>query len=147
MKKERMLELKEEYPEILAELGGDSMKTCMSFGHGGLAIGPGWDDILVILMNMIQGHIKSQNRAFDNGYPHAPAERVKPVVFKQVKEKFGTLTIYAQGGNDVTHAYISFASIMSGSICETCGEKGKMRTDGWIVCKCDHCFENKITAE
>ena len=51
--------------------------------------------------------------------------------FTQIKEKFGTLRMYYDGGDAVTRAVTTFAEIMSSRTCEVCGNKGETITTGW----------------
>lgn len=63
----------------------------------------------------------------------------------QVKEKFGGLRFYINGGSDVIFYRISKAEIDSYEICEDCGEKGEMRKDlGWYLTLCDKHHQEKL---
>ena len=53
-----------------------------------------------------------------------------PVVITQVKEKFGELRIYYNGGDSRTDAYATFASLVSQRMCEDCGSPAKTRDQG-----------------
>ena len=57
--------------------------------------------------------------------------------YSQIKEKFGTLRFYTSGGDRLIDGMIWFAESMSGRICETCGNSGKLRNSGWLVTLCD----------
>jgi hypothetical protein len=59
------------------------------------------------------------------------------VVASQVKEKFGTLRFYYNGGDDVVSGIERMAESMSAVMCETCGAPGKTRSGGWIQTLCD----------
>jgi hypothetical protein len=59
------------------------------------------------------------------------------VVAVQIKEKFGSLRFYYDGGNQFCRGVISLAEEMSACICEVCGDFGKMRKGGWIRTLCD----------
>ena len=59
------------------------------------------------------------------------------VVVIQVKEKFGTLRFYYDGGDDHIHGLVRMAEAMSSVTCETCGVPGKQRSGGWIRTLCD----------
>mgnify|MGYP003349248341 CR=1 FL=1 len=45
----------------------------------------------------------------------------------QIKEKFGTLRFYCHDVDQETYNMINFAGMMSGKICETCGNRGQLR--------------------
>lgn len=55
----------------------------------------------------------------------------------QVKEKFGGLRFYVDGGDDYTRGLIAMAEDMSFRICEVCGKPGQLRQGGWILTLCD----------
>jgi hypothetical protein len=60
----------------------------------------------------------------------------------QVKEKFGGLRFYINSGSDEIFNRIISAENKSYEICETCGEKGDMRTDiGWYRTLCNKHYE------
>ena len=60
----------------------------------------------------------------------------------QVKEKFGGLRFYINAGSDEIFKRITLAENQSYEICETCGEKGDMRTDiGWYRTLCNKHYE------
>jgi hypothetical protein len=62
----------------------------------------------------------------------------------QVKEKFGGLRFYINSGSNEIFARITLAENKSHEICETCGEKGEMRTDlGWYRTLCNKHYEER----
>ena len=70
-------------------------------------------------------------------------ESIPPVNVTQIKEKFGGLCFYYNGGDDVIHGMVWLAESMSYKICETCGTTENVhQTKGWIYTICDKC-ENK----
>lgn len=135
MKKEQMLELKEKFPLILRDLGGDPSKTCMSWTHGGIAIGNGWSHIIVALMEMIQDYIDETNAKIEVAIPQ--------FVLIQVKEKFGILRIYSKGGDGTTSAYVEMAEVLSRHTCEMCGKPGEIRSGAWTKVLCEECIDVK----
>ncbi|MEA1979475.1 MAG: hypothetical protein U9N54_00675 [candidate division Zixibacteria bacterium] len=142
----RDLELQQEFPKILKDLGGDPSKTCMSSAHGGIAIGDGWIPLIKQLMHFCQFHHDK------NGYPQLVAD--------QIKEKFGTLRFYYhfEDCNSDTKEYgirfnriedtlegaIHFAESLSSTICESCGKPGTLRGQGWRYTSCDECEKLKM---
>jgi hypothetical protein len=64
-------------------------------------------------------------------------------VVHQIKEKFGTLRFYEEGGDAVTGAYVNLAEQMSSRICEVCGNRGRLRGGGWIRALCDAHADNR----
>ena len=60
--------------------------------------------------------------------------------FEEVKEKFGELRIYSDGGNEETDRIIDEWSFLSGYICENCGNPVVRVTTGWISPVCFDCW-------
>jgi hypothetical protein len=56
--------------------------------------------------------------------------------FSQIKEKYGTLSIYWTNATDEMYAITNEAEIKSETTCETCGKQGKLRGRGWIYSSC-----------
>ena len=56
----------------------------------------------------------------------------------QVKEKFGGLRFYINSGTSDIHRRILQAETDSYTICEKCGEPGKIRNNGWYLTLCDN---------
>ena len=55
----------------------------------------------------------------------------------QVKEKFGGLRFYMDGGTPEMRNYVHFAETMSMNTCECCGASGEPRNDGWVKTLCE----------
>ena len=62
---------------------------------------------------------------------------VPQVTIAQIKEKFGTLRFYYDGGDDYISGMVTLAESMSGLTCEECGSIGERRSGGWIRTLCD----------
>jgi hypothetical protein len=135
-----------------------------------MSIGDGWFDIIDVLCANIQGHIDNVARQrrwaiewndqvndpnddwSDKGYikreERKVPELVEQVVATQIKEKFGTLRFYYQGGDNYIRGLESMADSMSARICEDCGKPGKKTTGGWIRTLCEeHTHEKEIQDE
>ena len=96
--------------------------------YGGFAVGKGWYPIIERLSSSIQQHIEFVNKK----------EEVCPqVVVMQVKEKFGGLRFYYEGGDEYIHGLVSMAESWADIACETCGGIGKRRGGGWVRTLCD----------
>ena len=96
--------------------------------YGGFAVGKGWYPILEALCLNIQQHIEFANRT----------EQVcEQVVVEQIKEKFGGLRFYYQGGNEQIHGMVRMAEAWAGTACEECGGIGTRRSGGWVRTLCD----------
>jgi outer membrane protein assembly factor BamA len=55
----------------------------------------------------------------------------------QVKEKYGTLRFYYDGGDEKIDGMVRMAEAMSAVTCEVCGNAGKFRGRGWYYTSCD----------
>jgi len=72
------------------------------------------------------------------GVPHMP-----PINITQIKEKFGGLCFYFNGGDDQIWGMVSLAESMSYRTCESCGTTEDVgQTQGWIYTCCRTCYEN-----
>ena len=66
----------------------------------------------------------------------------------QIKEKYGGLRFYIGYGSDAIFAAIDKAEAKSYTICEACGQSGKLRRGGWMRTLCDdHALEAGYTDE
>lgn len=115
----------ERYPKIFADRHKPMTETAMCWGF---ECGDGWYNIVNQLCSQIQHYIDWKNKK---------EEVVSQVVASQVKEKFGTLRFYYNGGDDYIRGLTSMAEAMSGVTCETCGKPGKFRGKGWYYTACD----------
>lgn len=64
-------------------------------------------------------------------------DAIPQVILDQVKEKFGTLRFYYQGGDDYISGMVSLAESLTAVTCEECGSTGKQRGGGWVRTLCD----------
>lgn len=120
--------LVEKYPKIFADRYEDMKVTAMCWGFD---CDDGWCWLIDNLCSSIQSYI-------DNN-PHL---NIPQVVATQVKEKFGGLRFYVNGGDDVIDGMIHLAESMSYNICENCGSvHGVSQTQGgWIKTLCSTCM-------
>ena len=100
--------------------------------YGGFAVGEGWYPILESLCANIQSHIDWRNKNHEK-HPVVPQ-----VVVEQIKEKFGGLRFYYQGGDDNVHGMVRMAEAWADHSCEECGAPGVRRGGGWVRTLCDH---------
>jgi len=96
--------------------------------YGGFAVGAGWYPILEILCSNIQHHLDWKEK---QGNP------VQQVTVSQIKEKFGGLRFYYDGGDDEISGMVRMAEAWADASCEECGAPGKSRNGGWIRTLCD----------
>lgn len=122
--------MEEKYPELYGE------------PYGGFAIGEGWWPIIEALSAQIAYHVKWNHDARerlikDNPHGLKIPEYVEPVVVRQVKEKFGGLRFYYDGGDDKVDGMVNMAESWAARTCEKCGNVGSSRKGGWIRTLCD----------
>lgn len=140
MREELDKTLVEKYPKIFADRYKPMTETAMCWGF---ECSDGWFNIINQLCSNIQSHIdwKNSQRELllkDNPYKRTIPDEVVQVVATQVKEKFGTLRFYYDGGDDKIDGMVRMAESMSAVTCETCGAPGSTRGGGWIRTLCDH---------
>lgn len=150
-------QLCERYPLIFKDRRASMRKTamCWGFEHG-----DGWFTLLNTLCSLLYWPYEQAVEEYESARKHegtapwkgadvitavdverkrlamkAAADAIPVAV--QVKEKFGTLRFYVNGGNEKAYNYIEFAEALSGSTCEECGAPGTTRGGGWIRTLCD----------
>jgi hypothetical protein len=95
----------------------------------GIECGDGWYWLLDGLMSSIYNYQKWNKKEGEDF-----------IRIKQIKEKFGGLRFYIEGGNDKIHGMIWLAEHQSYMICEYCGTTEDVgRTSGWISVCCKNC--------
>lgn len=102
--------------------------------YGGVCIGEGWWPIIEALSNQIHHHVKWKNEQRDK---YNRGEGCPPVIVRQIKEKFGGLRFYYDGGDDCVDGMVRMAESWAARACEVCGKPGKSRDSGWIRTLCD----------
>jgi len=108
-------------PDLTQKLLDKYSKLFSNGQFWGFECGDGWYDILDNLCGAIKEHTYDGDDLYVD----------------QVKEKFGRLRFYLSREDDVIHGMVTLAEYMSGQICETCGERGQLRTGSWLVTLCD----------
>ena len=104
--------------------------------YGGIAVGKGWWPIIEILCSNIQRHIDWNNERAEK-YPELCYKPITQVTVAQIKEKFGEIRFYYDGGNDIIAGMVSMAEAWAAYACEECGAPGTIRHGGWIKTLCD----------
>jgi hypothetical protein len=122
------------YPKIFADRYKDMKETamCWGFEHD-----DGWFWLLDQLCSSIQSYIDTNNKY------QSLDKQIPQVVATQVKEKFGYLNFYFNGGDKYIDGMVSLAESMSQNICERCGTIENVgRTKGpWIFTICKNCYD------
>lgn len=132
MREELDKKLVEKYPKIFANRHGDMRETLMCWGF---ECGDGWYNIIDQLCANIQHYTDWNNENRAKGFKQY--KEVTQVIAVQVKEKFGTLRFYYDGGDDKIDGMVRMAEAMSAVMCEECGAPGYQRSGGWIRTLCD----------
>ena len=129
MKPELQNKLFETYPNIFRQKDLPKNQSCM---YWGIDTGDGWYNILDTLCNQIQNHLKHNLRKDQD-----PA--AVNVEATQVKEKYGGLRFYYNGGDEFIEGLVWMAEAISYRICEECGSPGTQNNTGWIKTLCSRC--------
>ena len=119
--------MSEEY-EAFAKQMEERFPKMFANQYGGFSVGAGWYPILEKLCANIQHHIDWKEKQ-GNSIPQ--------VVVEQIKEKFGGLRFYYQGGDEYIHGMVTMAESWADIACEECGGIGTRRSGGWIRTLCD----------
>ena len=114
------------FPKLFRQKDLPMTHTCMCWG---LSCGKGWYPLIANLCEKINAHLKEN-------------PNIDQPEFAQVKEKFGMLRIYMDGGDDYIDELISQAESESSSVCEQCGAEGFLIKKGWWRTICSHCEAN-----
>jgi len=110
--------MEEKYPKMFAN------------PYGGFAIGKGWWPIIESLCSNIQSHTDWWNKNRET----RPV--VEQVVVAQIKEKFGGLRFYYDGGDEQISGMVRMAEAWASHACEECGAPGTSGGKGWIRTLC-----------
>lgn len=127
MNKELENKLIVEFPELFRETKLSPQESCMCYG---IEFGDGWHSIMYSVCKAINSHLKRLESA---GKP-------LDFAFTQIKEKFATIRIYDNGGDEFIDGVIAMAEWLSSITCEECGKSGKLcRSKGgfWLKTLCD----------
>lgn len=124
MKKELDNKLIQKFPKIFADRYKSAQETCMCWGF---ETNDGWFDLIYSLCKCVQHYLDQK-------------PKIEQVVAAQVKEKFGTLCFYYDGGDEYIRGLVSMTQHLSGCTCEICGNPGKFINDGWMKVRCEKCL-------
>lgn len=125
---EWQIELYEKYPKLFAQHNKSMQETCMCWG---ISVNIGWFSIIELLCESMQRYVDSN--------------KIDQIEFVQIKEKFGTLRIYANYHNEDIQKMIDVAEILSGKICEDCGsvKEVSQNKQGYILTLCNRCRKDR----
>lgn len=127
MKPELEQKLYKECPELFKFKGTTNWPI-----NYGIDTEPGWDNLVTELCYKLEPVIKS-----------LPEENRKQIGVVQIKEKFGGLRVYLHYGTQEMQTLINDAVDKSFTICEMCGNPGKLITTKrkWLLTYCNNCNE------
>ena len=128
-----MMYNEEEY-DAFAKKMHESYPKMFSQPYGGFAVGAGWWPIIESLCRQINSHVEWKQNQLEK---YQRGEGCPDVVVAQIKEKFGGLRFYYDGGDDVVDGMVRMAESWAAHSCEECGKPGKSRSGGWIRTLCD----------
>jgi hypothetical protein len=93
----------------------------------GIACFKGWQPILTRLLERLEATIAQQPAATRRGFK-----------IKEIRQKFGTLTVYLSKAPPEVQAVLDEAHAASMVTCEVCGAPGRLADRrGWTSVKCD----------
>jgi len=100
----------------------------------------GWDDLVYNLCDSINRYIEDNNKYKDRD------DKIPPVTITQMKEKYGGLRFYHDGGDELIDGMVWFAEKVSYSICEHCGtNQNVFQPPGyWRETICKSCFNKRV---
>ena len=127
------MKTEEKYEEFTKRME-ETYPEMFSNPYGGFAVGEGWWPILESLCSQISHHVKWKNEQKEK---YSQGEGCPQVVVAQIKEKFGGLRFYYDGGDGVLDGMVRMAESWAAHSCETCGKPGLRRSGGWIRTLCD----------
>ena len=132
--------MSEKYEEFVTRLE-TAYPAMFTQKYGGVAIGEGWWPILEALCGQIDAYTKWRNNTREsllkaNPYNHTIPEAVPQVTVAQIKEKFGGLRFYYDGGDEHISGMVRMAEMWAGRSCEECGTPGERGGSGWISTLC-----------
>jgi hypothetical protein len=129
----------DEYEEFAKRMETQFPKM-FSNPYGGFAVGKGWWPIIESLCGQIHNHVEwkqNQKEKYERG------DGCPDVVVEQIKEKFGGLRFYYQGGDDTVDGMVRMAESWASRSCEECGKPGTSRSGGWVRTLCDEHEEER----
>lgn len=92
----------------------------------------GWDKLIEYMCIIIKDYVEYK----------IPEELRDQIYFVQIKQKFGLLRVYVSQQIPYIDGVIDMAEVMSGSLCEKCGQTGAIRNIGnWLTTLCDKHYQ------
>lgn len=93
----------------------------------------GWHELIIELLDKLQ---KIENREHLG------------MTITEIKEKYGELRVYISHGTDEMFELIDWYTEKSKTVCEICGEPGKLhKVKGWLMTRCNNCLRKESEEE
>ncbi len=127
MNKELTKKLYTDFPKIFHYNRGDIHDPMLPMAFG-FECGDGWYGIINHCCKMLQYDVDKNKKI--------------QVTAAQVKEKFGSLRFYIDGGSEKSYDIIDFFESLSFIICEACGSSNattEISSTGWVRTRCKNC--------
>lgn len=104
--------------------------------------GFGWDSLIETLAALIDAEIERDPRVA-KGYRTDEGWDMPPFRITQMKEKFGGLRFYYEGGNNRIHGFAQMTEDLSKGMCEVCSSIGdQCRNGSWVSTLCPECADH-----
>jgi hypothetical protein len=125
MKRELDESLVKDFPLLFSDRHGNMQATAMCWGF---ECGDGWESIIRAAAEKLEPLIREYRATHpdDEFVPRA----------SQIKEKYGTLRFYLSSGTDEMFEIANEAESRSETVCEVCGQAGRLLGRGWLVTRC-----------
>lgn len=127
-------------------------------GECEFSIGDGWYNIMACLLNIITSDLAQAKRHLKYEKEHPSVDHVQRILkyenliaehlknlpkIVQVKEKYGGLRFYYDGGTEYVAGAVAMAESLADITCEVCGRPGEHRSGNWIRILCDIHFQEQ----
>ena len=152
MNNELQQKLFSEFPLLFRQKDLPKTETAMCWG---ICTGDGWYDLLYNLCKEIEAYysqfefndsvtvipLDEWNRMSKEERENGATKYLPRIEFTQVKQKFGSLTIYYSPSlkDDYIRGLLAMIRRLSTTTCESCGAKGNLIKTGWVKCLCEKC--------
>lgn len=148
-KQRNRADIERRYPKVFGtrtntdDAGGTDADRDLTTIHE-WAFGFGWDGLIETLAAIINTEIERDPRVA-TGYTTDEGWEMPPFRITQMKEKFGGLRFYYEGGNNRIHGYAQMTEDLSQAMCEVCGMIGnqcRMKSGAWVSTLCPECADH-----
>lgn len=146
-KQRNRVEIEQRYPRVFGtrkdtdDAGGTDADRDLTTLHE-WEFGFGWDSLIETLAALIDAEIERDPKVA-TGYRTDDGWDMPPFHITQMKEKFGGLRFYYEGGNIRIHGLAEMTEELSKGMCEVCGTIGdQCKNGGWVSTLCPECADH-----